>query len=413
MSNVNNSRIFIACCVALTVTAMTFALRAGILNDLAAGFNLSSTQLGWVNSMAFLGFPVATMVGGLIYNLIGAKKIMYLAFVCHLVGLVMTITAGGFFTLLLSSFFVGFANGLVEAGCNPLIADMYHKNKTAMLNRFHVWFPGGIVVGALAGHFLGMYGMSWQVQIAIMIPPTLAYGYLIFGQTFPEMQHSETSTSTNLVAMINPLYIFMLVCMTLTAVTELGTGQWIQQILGASGAHPLMILALTAGIMAVGRYYAGGLVHRFNPVGVLLYSAIVSTIGLFLFTVTSGAATYLAAVVFALGVTYFWPTMIGFVGEYLPKTGALGMSIIGGIGMFSVSMWNPVIGGWIDTAKNKAIATGVTGAEADLAAGQAALTNLGLFPVICIVLFAILFVLRGRFQSQAQIEAAEIAKSDS
>lgn len=408
MSTFNPSRLFIASCVALIVTAMTFALRASILGDLADGFDLTATQLGWINSMAFLGFPVATMVGGLIYNLIGPKKLMYLAFFCHLFGLIFTIAANGFVTLLLSSFLIGFANGSVEAACNPLIADIYHKNKTTMLNRFHVWFPGGIVIGALAGTFLGSVGAGWQIQIAIMLVPTVIYGYLIFGQTFPEMAHSEMSTTTNLKSMLSPIYIFMLLCMTLTAVTELGTGQWINQILSSTGAHPLLILALTAGIMAVGRYFAGAIVHKINPVGVLLYSAIVSTIGLYLFTVTSGAATYLAAVIFALGVTYFWPTMIGFVGEYQPKTGALGMSIIGGVGMFSVSIWNPVIGGWIDSAKAKALATGVSGAEADLAAGQAALANLGLFPVVLIVLFGILFVMRNKIVSQGKEQESEI-----
>jgi len=413
MSTVNPSRIFIASCVALTVTAMTFALRASILGDLASGFELTATQLGWINSMAFLGFPVATMVGGLIYNLIGPKKLMYLAFFCHFFGLIFTITANGFITLLLSSFLVGFANGAVEAACNPLIADMYHKNKTTMLNRFHVWFPGGIVIGALAGTYLGSLGVAWQVQIAIMLVPTLIYGFLIFGQTFPEMSHSEMSTSTNLKAMLSPIYIFMLVCMTLTAVTELGTGQWINQILSSTGAHPLLILALTAGIMAVGRYFAGAIVHRINPVGVLLFSAIVSTIGLYLFTVTSGAATYLAAVVFALGVTYFWPTMIGFIGEYQPKTGALGMSIIGGVGMFSVSIWNPVIGSWIDNAKEKAMAGGVSDVEADLLAGQAALANLGLFPAVLIILFGALFIMRNKVTSEATEQVAEIEKANS
>src|SRR5690606_1660452 len=115
-------------------------IRAGILTELGGQFSLSDTQLGWVNSMAFLGFPVATMIGGLIYNLIGPKKLVVLAFVCHMLGLALTITAGGFWGLLISTFLIGFANGLVEAGCNPLIADIYHDNKTTMLNKFHVWF---------------------------------------------------------------------------------------------------------------------------------------------------------------------------------------------------------------------------------------------------------------------------------
>jgi MFS family permease len=148
-ATINPQRLFTACCVALIVTAMTFAIRAGILTQLSADFNLNNTQLGWINGMAFLGFPVAMMFGGLIYNHVGARTLMYLAFICHLLGLALTISATGFWSLLLSSFFIGFANGSVEAACNPLIADIYHTRKTAMLNKFHVWFPGGIVIGAL------------------------------------------------------------------------------------------------------------------------------------------------------------------------------------------------------------------------------------------------------------------------
>ena len=127
------------------------------------------TQLGYVNSLAFLGFPVATVFGGLLYNLLGARKLMIMAFASHIIGLVMTIYAGGFVTLLVSSFFIGFANGSVEAACNPMIADMYTKNRTEMLNKFHVWFPGGIVIGAITSKVMSDFGLGWESQIAIML----------------------------------------------------------------------------------------------------------------------------------------------------------------------------------------------------------------------------------------------------
>ena len=168
----NNNKLFVACCLALTVTAMTFAVRAGILTQLGADFQLTDTELGWMNAMAFLGFPVATVLGGLIYNYIGARKLLLMAFLGHVTGLVLTITASGFWELIISTFLIGFANGAVEAGCNPLIANIYHKNKTTMLNRFHVWFPGGIVVGALVSVFMTEMDYSWQAQVAIMLIPT-------------------------------------------------------------------------------------------------------------------------------------------------------------------------------------------------------------------------------------------------
>ena len=400
MSTINPNRLFSACCVALIVTAMTFAIRAGILNELSASYNFTDTQLGWINSMAFLGFPVAMMVGGLLYNYVGARKLMYLAFASHLLGLVLTMSASGFWGLLISTFFIGFANGSVEAACNPLIADIYHTNKTTMLNRFHMWFPGGIVIGALISTLMTKLNLGWQLQIAVMLVPTAIYGFLIFGQKFPDMVNSETSTSNNISALLSPLFLLMAFCMTLTATTELGTQQWVQRILSESGAQPMLILAMITGLMAVGRYFAGPVIHALNPAGVLLASAVVATAGIYLMSTASGGMVYVAALLFALGVMYFWPTMIGFVSEYLPKTGALGMSLIGGAGMFGVSMWNPVIGGWLDAAKAEALAKGLSGEAAELAAGQAALQNLAIFPAVLVVIFAGLFFYRKKFANK-------------
>ncbi len=390
---INPSRLFVMSCIALTVTSMTFALRAGILNELGTDFGLNNTELGWINSMAFLGFPVAMMIGGLLYNQVGAKNLMIVAFVGHLLGILLTIYADGFWLLIISTFFIGFANGAVEAACNPLIADMYPENKTTMLNKFHVWFPGGIVVGSLIATFFGAQ-LGWQLLLATMLVPLAIYGVMIFTTVFPETRTGLSSTAENIKALFSPLFIGMCILMTLTATTELGTGQWINQILAGTGASPMLILALVTGVMAVGRYFAGPIVHRLNPVGVLFFSAIVTTIGFLLLSRADGAGAYAAAVIFALGVCYFWPTMIGVIGEYQPKTGALGLSLIGGAGMFGVSIWMPIIGGWLDDAKQSALAGGASGAAADLVAGQAVLERITVLPAILIVAFGILYAMR-------------------
>lgn len=396
-TTINPNRLFTACCVALITTAMTFAIRAGILNQLSVSFAFTDTQLGWINSMAFLGFPVAMMFGGLLYNTLGARTLMYLAFASHVLGLVLTITAGGFWGLLISTFFIGFANGSVEAAANPLIADIYHTNKTTKLNKFHMWFPGGIVIGALISTLMTKLNLGWQAQIAVMLVPTAIYGFMIFGQTFPVPANSETSTKNNISALFSPLFLIIAFTMTITATTELGTQQWVERILGQSGAQPMLILAMVTGLMAVGRYFAGPVIHALNPAGVLLASSVIAAIGIYLMSTASGNMVYVAAILFAVGVMYFWPTMIGFVGEYLPKTGALGMSLVGGAGMFGVSMWNPVIGGWLDAAKADAVAKGLSGPAAELAAGQAALSNLALFPVALVIIFTGLYIYRKKF----------------
>lgn len=388
----NTNRLFWMSCIALTVTSMTFAIRAGLLEPLGGEFGLSDSQLGVMTMMAFLGFPVATVFGGLVYNQVGPRNLMIVAFVGHMLGLVLTIAANGFWLLVISTFFVGFANGAVEAACNPMIADTYHKNKTTMLNRFHVWFPGGLVIGSLVGYFLGKAGIGWQIQVATMLIPTAIYGYMVFTEKFPETQHTESSTGENIKALMTPLFFVMCVLMTITATTELATTQWITRLLPDS--NPLLVLALIFFIMAVGRYFAGPIVHRFNPIGMLLASAIVSALGLFLISQAGGAMVYVAAAIFALGVTYFWPTMLGVVAEYMPRTGALGLSLLGGAGMIGLSAWQPVIGGWLDEARQTAITSGTTDAEADIVAGQAALSTLNVFPVVLIVAFGVLLLLR-------------------
>jgi len=437
MENINNSRLFNASCLALMVTAMTFALRAGLLNELGIDFGLNDKQLGYMNMMAFLGFPLATLLGGPLYNAIGPKKIMWIAFISHILGIVLTIIAGGYWTLLISTFFIGFANGSVEAACNPMIANMYSENKTTMLNKFHVWFPGGLVIGTLVALGLGKLGIGWQIQISTMIIPTLIYGYLIFGQKFPDdpiggkinlkelfpivyltiialfvlvaasdLTLSQWLSSDNLglvkifllgiVALLvyykfGFLYATLAVCMSLTATTELGTQQWVEKILASSGAPPLVILLLVTGVMAIGRYFGGPLIHRFKPIGILLGSAIIATCGLLLMSQVTGPLVYVAAVMFAVGVMYFWPTMIGSAAEYTPETGALGLSFLGGIGMFATGLWQPIIGGWLDTEKAKAMLADISIEEAELIAGQATLDNLAYFPALLIILFGLLY----------------------
>lgn len=442
METINRQRLFNASCIALIVTAMTFAIRAGILGQLGTDFQLSDFELGWVNGMAFLGFPIATMIGGPLYNAVGPRKIMWVAFISHILGLILTIFAGGFWGLLISTFFIGFANGSVEAACNPMIANMYDGNKTTMLNKFHVWFPGGIVIGALTSTLMTYLGMGWQLQIAVMIIPTLIYAWMIFGQSFPEEPESKTIdfkslfppiyliivaafvliaasdltiqkwfasesmapvyVKFGLIAIVigliykyfGLLYTVLAICMTLTATSELGTQQWVEKILGNAGAHPMLVLALVTGLMAIGRYFGGPLIHRFKPIGVLFGSAIIATIGIVLMSQATGGMVYLAAILFAIGVTYFWPTMIGAVAEYTPETGALGLSFIGGVGMFATSLWQPVIGGWLDSERTKALANGFSAEAAELAAGQATLDNIAVFPAVLILIFGVLFFMR-------------------
>ena len=181
-ATINRNRLFTASCIALIVTSMTFAIRAGLLGTLGAQFGLSDTELGWINSMAFLGFPIAMLIGGPLCDIIGMGRLLVFAFIAHLAGLLLTIFAGGFWTLFISTFFIGFANGMVEAACNPLVTSMFTTEKTKMLNRFHMWFPGGLVIGGLVSYFMSQAGIDWKYQVATMLIPTVIYGIMFLGQ---------------------------------------------------------------------------------------------------------------------------------------------------------------------------------------------------------------------------------------
>lgn len=391
MNDQNSKRLFYGSCFALITTAFSFSIRAGILSQLGTTFNLSAEQLGFINSMWFVGFPISMVLGGIFYGTLGPKKIMTFAFFSHTLGILLTIFSNGYMGLLISTLFIGLGNGCTEAACNPMIAASYSgKQMNTLLNRFHMWFPGGIVLGSLISLGMTKMNLGWEAQIWIILIPTIIYAYLFYGQAFPEPAKEVASLTENLKAMATPLFIFMCVCMTLTAISEFGPQQWTGIIMAKSGAEPMVILALVTGLMAVGRYFGGEFVHKFDQTGVLLGSAVLTSIGIFLFSTQTGPMAYVAAVFFAMGVCYFWPNMIGFVAEKIPLSGAMGMSVVGAFGMFSTSIWQPIIGGWIDSARTAASSAGLAGDALDLAAGQATLQTMITFPAILIVLFTIL-----------------------
>ncbi|MDG1728416.1 MAG: MFS transporter [Algibacter sp.] len=350
----NKNRLFLASCLALITTAMTFAIRARLETVFGPeGIGLTLEQIGYAFTPAFFGFTLAMIFGGPLVDFLGIKKITWIAFVTHAIGIIWTIMADSMSALFIATLFVGIGNGMVEAALNPMIASMYTEEKTKMLNRFHVWFPGGIVIGAIVGWLvMDVMGQSWQIMVATLFIPLVIYGVLFYGQKFPVTERIQMGISNKKMfsSIGKPLFLFVAFCMFLTAASELGTTQRIESLLKESVAVPLLVLAFINGIMALGRLFAGPVVHKLKPAGMLLYSAIFTFIGLWLLTVASGGMTFVAAAVFAIGVTFFWPTMLGFVAEYLPETGALGLSIMGGAGMFSVSLVLPIMGKLMDEA---------------------------------------------------------------
>jgi fucose permease len=365
MKQINRNQLFIASCLALLVTSLSFGIRAGILNSLSTEFGLDRAQLGTIAATAFWGFPLAIVIGGMVVDAIGMKRLLVLAFIFHLGGIVLTMFATGFWSLFLSTLLIGIANGTVEAACNPLVTALYPENKTTKLNHFHLWFPGGIVIGTLISFWFDNMGWGWQAKMATMILPTLLYGFMFARLNFPvtERVAQGVSTSEMYRSLLKPLFLFMIICMFGTAITELFTGQFIGLLLKNVIANPILILTVTTGVMVIGRGLAEPVVHRLSPQGVLLMSAIFASIGLYLLGHTSGNMIFFGALIFGIGVCYFWPTMLGFVSENLPKTGAVGINLMGGAGMFAVSLYMMFMGGVYDRLILKQLPSGANLAQ--------------------------------------------------
>lgn len=418
MAAIQKDKLFVASCLALLVTSLSFGIRAGILGRLGVEFQLNAQQLGTIAATAFWGFPLAVVIGGFVVDIIGMKKLLIVAFVFHLAGILLTIFAGGYWSLFISTLLIGIANGTVEAACNPLVATIHADNKTTKLNHFHLWFPGGIVIGTLLVFLFDKIGIGWQIQVGMMIIPTLIYGFLFSKLEFPQTERvaNGVSTSEMYKALLNPLFLVMIILMFGTAITELFTGQWIDVLLKNVTDNAILLLTLETGVMVVGRAFAGPIVHRFSPTGVLLISATLSALGLYLLGHTDGNMLFVGALVFGMGVCYFWPTMLGFVSENLPRTGAVGMNLMGGAGMFAVSVYMIFMGGHYDTlvagklpasADIAAYTSAPAGsemanalAEAKKTAGPDIINTTLVIPIVLIVAFAILFAyMRGRKKS--------------
>jgi MFS family permease len=379
---------------------MSFIIRGGAAAAWASEFHLTNEQVGWINSTAFWGFTLAMIFGGPLCDALGLGRIVGLAFVGHVGGIVLTIFAWDFWSLYCGTLLFGIANGSVEAACNPLIATIYPDDKTTKLNHFHVWFPGGQVIGGLTAFALAEAGLGWKVQFASMLVPLAIYGLMFFKQDFPRTERVQQGVSTRDMwkACLSPGFLLMVICMLMTAATELGPGQWIPNILTNAGVSGLLVLVWITGLMALGRQFAGPFVHRLAPTGMLLMSAVVSALGLFAMSRASGAMLFGAATVFAIGVCFFWPTMLGFVAENFPKTGALGLAIMGGAGMLSASYMVPLIGKFYDKGIIERIPAGSDPTTASTAiqaaAGLETLGKVAVVPIVLAVVFAIFFALR-------------------
>jgi MFS family permease len=329
---------------------MIFALRGNVedlvLADPAVKGFFDATgpkaAYGALSTMAFFGFAASILVTSPMLDALGMRNLLYLAFGLHVVGVLGFIFAPSYTMMSLTMLLAGFGNGLVEAVINPLIATMYPEEKTHKLNVLHSWWPGGLIIGGLLGYLMKQMNLSWQMQMGVILIPTIVYGVLIFGQQFPLTERKASGVSTNqmLKTALNPAFLLLIGCMMITASIELAPGQMVSSVLEkTAGMDGILILVYGSALMFVLRYFAGPIAHKISPIGMMWASVALAAVGLFLLaSATTPAMAYVSATVFYVGVCFMWPTMLGITSERFPQGGAFTMGLMGFAGQFALGV---------------------------------------------------------------------------
>ncbi len=398
----NAHRLLWAGFMAILAAGVGFAARGGILDNWAAEFGFTAAQNGAIGGAGFNGFCFGIILGGVVVDKIGYGKLVGLAFLLHVVSAVITYLASGasaFDSLYWGAFLFAYANGTLEAVANPLVATLFPKNRTHYLNILHASWPAGLVLGSAIGWLLDdQMQVSWRIQLVLYLVPTAIYGLMFLGQLFPKSEASAKGmglgamfkdvgilgsavafalvalflasvlgqveaigTAADLTGWMAGLVLVVLVALVtrfsfgsivlfvlflthgLIGAVELGTDNWSQNITGnlfTSGQGKFLFI-WTSAIMFSLRFCAHWIERnlKLSPVGLLFTCSVLACVGLILASsMTSFAMAMVALGIYAVGKTFFWPTMLAVASDRFPRTGAVAISFMGGIGMLSAGM---------------------------------------------------------------------------
>lgn len=354
----HRTALLIASFMTLIAAGVGFGVRAGILADWAVRYGFTKVELGTITGGGLVGFGVTIIFFSFLAdNLLGYKKLLILAFILHVLSIVITLAAtpvygmagkeGTYWCLYIGVFIFALANGVCEAVINPLVATLFPKEKTHYLNILHAGWPAGLIIGGIIGFlFCGdkaaISHLPWEIPLALYMIPTLIYGFMVLKEAFPQSEAAAAGVTTKemLLQFLSPLLLFLFVIHAMVGYVELGTDSWITNIMeNVISGKAFLLFIYTSSIMFVLRFFAGPIVHKINPIGLLLVCAILGCCGLFwLGSASTAFAIIAAATVYGLGKTFFWPTMLGVVGERFPRGGAITMGVMGGIGMLSAGL---------------------------------------------------------------------------
>ena len=342
-------RLFFGSCTAITALAFSFAALSAVMYQLKTEFLLDNAQVGLIGGAGLWGMAISQISFSSLCDLVGMRNLLRLALVGHVAGVLLFVFATGFESLFAGALVLAIANGVIEAVCNPLTATLFPDRKAGMLNRMHLWFPGGIVLGGLACWGLDQLHADWRAKMLIVLIPALAYGVVFLREKFPPTEAAaaghKLSDAFKAVA-TSPLLWMFLALMSITMSLELGPNRWIPAVLQAGGLPGILVLVMVNGVMAITRANAHAILARVSPPVVLMVSTGVAGLGLLgLSYAATPAQTVITALVFAIGIAIVWPTMMGFVAERTPKTGALGLGLMAAAGSLAVGIvTTPLLG---------------------------------------------------------------------
>lgn len=381
-------RLFGISFAAITATSFCFVLRAMVVDEWGVAFGLSETQKGELLGVGLWPFAITIVLLSLVIDRIGFRRAFGFAAACHIVGLGILVTAGGYWSLYAGTFIMALGNGAVEAAANPLVATLYHEDKPRWLNRLHAAWPLGLMLGGMIAIAFGAH-VDWRAKTAIMAVPVLIYAVALWGQRFPVSERVAAGVSyrdmlkeagfvsafvilslmcveigrvadlpgtlvvfaiaafTALYALYarsagHPLYIVLVLVMIPLAITELSTDSWIVSLmepeLARWGIEAGWVLVYTAAIVFVIRLFAGSIVRVATPLGTLAIASALAAIGLFWMAGSSGAALLAAATLYGIGKSFFWGTSLAVASERFPKGGAVTVNVMAGAGMLAAGI---------------------------------------------------------------------------
>lgn len=401
--------LFWASFLSLAAVGVNFAFRIAKMGEYGVEFDLTGQQIGNIIGSCFWPIAITMILFSLIVDKTGYRWPMFGAAALQIASGLGTYFATSYEMLLLSAISVGLGHGIVEAVINPACAAAYPKAKTKMLTILHASWPAGVVGGTLMviGSDAVTGGLDWRIHALWILIPAIIFGLMFIPAKFPvdervaagvpfkdmlkevgfmgmalagfmlfyqiggevlsgifgvfEIKDQATWFYTSLAAGViiggifgiavgsvgKPLFFLLCLLMIPVATAELSTDGWIKELMNpVLGEYAVWAIVFSAGVMFLLRMFAGGVLRFFNPPMLMATSGVLSAAGLYwLGTGAAGIAIFVAFLIYAIGQTYYWPCILGFVAERFPRGGALTLNLVSAMALLSLGIvGNPILG---------------------------------------------------------------------